>query len=304
MPAISINSLIANLKPGRITSSSPPSASSPASVPSTDHSSGVVFTQGEPWRNQAGGATQVGYTRRDAMGSAQRGSDVSSTGAVSQAGAPADPGAADAGQGKAAKTDATPDAIKKPSGEPLSKAEMAVLRELQKADQAVKAHELAHLAAAGGYAKGGATYSYQQGPDGQSYAVGGEVQVDTSKEATPEATIQKMQVIRQAALAPVDPSAQDQLVAAHATLQISESSKELMQLQQAQATKSQAPASQEGKADEGTARGIYQGAASGLVGRTSSPADSLSRAQKAYAAYSQPFALSASSDRQGLDRVV
>jgi hypothetical protein len=43
------------------------------------------------------------------------------------------------------------------------------------------------------------TYTFQQGPDGKRYAVGGEVQIDTSTERTPEATIRKMRVVISAA---------------------------------------------------------------------------------------------------------
>jgi len=177
---------------------------------------------------------------------------------------------------------------------------MALLRELQKADQSVKAHELAHLAAAGGYAKGGASFSYQRGPDGQNYAIGGEVQVDTGKEATPAATIQKMQIIRQAALAPVDPSPQDQLVAAHATLQISESYKEL---QVAQSIKSQPPVTPVAptKDNEGTARGVYQGIGQTLGFRAATESGAMPK--KNYAAYSKPLSLAVSSTRQGLDLI-
>jgi hypothetical protein len=94
----------------------------------------------------------------------------------------------------------------------------------------VHTHERAHLSAAGGYAKSGASYTYKRGPDGKNYAVGGEVQIDTSSEATPEATMAKMRIVRQAALAPADPSGQDQKVAAQATIQISKAAQELAQL--------------------------------------------------------------------------
>lgn len=100
----------------------------------------------------------------------------------------------------------------------LSEEEQEVVDELQARDREVRAHEQAHLAAAGPYAKGGPTYTYEEGPDGQQYAVGGEVSIDTSPvSGDPEATIQKAQVVRAAALAPAEPSAQDRAVAAAAT---------------------------------------------------------------------------------------
>ena len=74
----------------------------------------------------------------------------------------------------------------------------------------------AHMAAAGGLSSGGASFSYQVGANGRSYAIGGHVNIDTSREATPEATMAKMLVVMSAAMAPADPSPQDLKVAAHA----------------------------------------------------------------------------------------
>ncbi|GJL62798.1 MAG: hypothetical protein NPIRA04_14520 [Nitrospirales bacterium] len=86
---------------------------------------------------------------------------------------------------------------------------------LRARDKQVRAHEQAHSAAAGGLAKGGASFTYERGPDGRQYAVGGEVNIDTSPvPGNPEATIRKAQQIRSAALAPADPSSQDRAVAA------------------------------------------------------------------------------------------
>ncbi|MCL2458515.1 MAG: hypothetical protein FWF31_06640 [Desulfobulbus sp.] len=98
----------------------------------------------------------------------------------------------------------------------LTEAETKTLRKLQARDREVKAHEMAHLTNAGQYARGGASYTYQQGPDGQEYAIGGEVSIDIGKESTPEKTIQKMEVVKRAALAPADPSAADRAIAAKA----------------------------------------------------------------------------------------
>jgi hypothetical protein len=93
----------------------------------------------------------------------------------------------------------------------------AEIARLQTTDRAVRAHEAAHVAAGGSYVQGAASFSYQSGPDGKRYAVGGEVSIDVSAERTPEATIQKMEIVRAAALAPADPSATDRAVAASAT---------------------------------------------------------------------------------------
>ena len=120
----------------------------------------------------------------------------------------------------------------KPDGEPLTEAEKSELAQLKQADTAVHAHEMAHIAVAGSYAKGGATFQYQKGPDGRNYAVGGEVQIDTSREPDPEATLTKMFVVRAAALAPADPSPQDRKVAAAATMAITQARQEIMEEQQ------------------------------------------------------------------------
>jgi hypothetical protein len=103
-----------------------------------------------------------------------------------------------------------------PFSDPTSE-ESVKVRELQARDREVRAHEAAHLNAAGSHAKGGATFTYQQGPDGRLYAVGGEVSIDTSPvSGNPEATLAKAETIRRAALAPATPSSQDRSVAARA----------------------------------------------------------------------------------------
>ena len=98
----------------------------------------------------------------------------------------------------------------------LTPEEKDIVEHLKQVDREVRAHEQAHLSAAGAYASGGASFQFTTGPDGAAYAVSGEVGIDASSERTPEATIQKMQVVRAAALAPADPSPQDMAVAAAA----------------------------------------------------------------------------------------
>ena len=93
--------------------------------------------------------------------------------------------------------------------------EINQLKQLAARDREVRAHEQAHKAVAGNY--GGAIhYEYQRGPDGNRYAVGGEVSIDTSPESSPEATLAKARVIQRAANAPAEPSDQDRSVAAQA----------------------------------------------------------------------------------------
>ena len=98
-------------------------------------------------------------------------------------------------------------------GRQLSAEEQRRIAELEKTDKAVHAHEAAHLAAAGGLAVSGASYTYVYGPDGKRYAVGGEVGIDTSAESKPQANIDKGRRVRAAAMAPADPSPQDYAVA-------------------------------------------------------------------------------------------
>jgi len=108
-----------------------------------------------------------------------------------------------------------------------------ILRQLKSRDAEVRAHEQAHLSVAGRYASGGASFTYETGPDGAKYAIGGEVPIDMSTEATPEATLIKMETIKRAALAPADPSPADRQIAAAAT------AKELQAIQQIQAIQRQ-----------------------------------------------------------------
>lgn len=101
--------------------------------------------------------------------------------------------------------------------EQQAKTEQQELRQLQARDQEVRAHEQAHATVGGRYA-GTPSYEYQQGPDGRRYAVGGEVQIDLAPVANdPQATIQKMQQVKAAALAPAEPSAADRSIASEAT---------------------------------------------------------------------------------------
>jgi hypothetical protein len=108
----------------------------------------------------------------------------------------------------------------------LSEEEKAVVAKLKATDQQVRAHEQAHAAAGGGYA-GSPSFSYQTGPDGKRYAVAGHVPIDVSPvNGDPQATIQKMDTVLRAALAPSDPSGADRAVAATAAKQKAEAQTE------------------------------------------------------------------------------
>ncbi|MGJ8679786.1 putative metalloprotease CJM1_0395 family protein [Paraglaciecola sp.] len=105
-------------------------------------------------------------------------------------------------------------------------AEKQEITALKQRDLEVRAHEQAHAAAGGSYASS-PQYEYEKGPDGRRYAVGGEVAIDISKEATPEETIRKAQQVKAAALAPAEPSPQDLRVANEAMQLAAEARREI-----------------------------------------------------------------------------
>ncbi len=132
----------------------------------------------------------------------------------------------------------------------LGTAELRLVQELKSRDQAVRAHELTHLSDAGQYARGGAQFDYKVGPDGNRYAVGGEVSIDSSRESDPQRTLEKAETIRQAALAPADPSSQDRRVAMQATAMAAQARVEIAREQ------SQGEAEAGNQQPSSTARGI------------------------------------------------
>lgn len=136
----------------------------------------------------------------------------------------------------------------------LSAEEQKEVDKLKKIDREVRAHERAHQAAAGGLAKGGVSFSFQQGPDGNQYAVAGEVSIDMSPiSGNPTATIQKMQQVKRAAMAPADPSAQDRAVASKAQQIEAQARRELLQEQSDGKSDAVIP-----KATDNTAVGSYK----------------------------------------------
>lgn len=83
-------------------------------------------------------------------------------------------------------------------------------------EREVIAHEAAHKAVGGQYA-GPVSYTYATAPDGSRYIVGGEVSISAPEGKTPEETIQIMEQVKRAAMAPGSPSPQDIQVAAAAS---------------------------------------------------------------------------------------
>jgi hypothetical protein len=114
-----------------------------------------------------------------------------------------------------------------PQQQKEEQAEQQRIAELKARDQEVKVHEQAHAAIGGQYA-GAPSYEYETGPDGQQYATGGEVRIDVSEVPNdPRATIQKMQQVKAAALAPAEPSSADRSVAAQASRTLMEAQADL-----------------------------------------------------------------------------
>ena len=110
---------------------------------------------------------------------------------------------------KKAKEDSQSSSIEK-----LSESEKQMVLKLQSRDTEVRAHESAHQS--GGASTGAASFTYQQGPDGKMYAIGGEVPISFQSGSTPEETIANAQAVIASALAPADPSGQDMAVASSA----------------------------------------------------------------------------------------
>ena len=121
------------------------------------------------------------------------------------------------------RDEAAPKENKKTAPGELSQDQERAVQELRARDREVRAHEQAHKTVGGKYA-GAISYSYQEGPDGKQYAIGGSVPTDMSPESTPEATVAKMRVVIAAALAPAEPSGPDRAVAQAAQAQLMQSS--------------------------------------------------------------------------------
>ncbi len=109
----------------------------------------------------------------------------------------------------------------------LSADEKRLVEKLQARDMEVRAHEAAHQAAGGGLA-GGASFTYERGPDGRMYAIGGEVPIAFREGSTPQETIANARQVKAAAMAPANPSPQDYSVASSATTMELKAQQELL----------------------------------------------------------------------------
>ena len=103
-----------------------------------------------------------------------------------------------------------------PGQQELTQEQKQQVEELKARDREVRAHEQAHLNAAGGLANGGPKFQFTTGPDGKRYATGGEVSVSLKQGRTPDETIRIARQAQRAANAPAHPSSQDRAVASRA----------------------------------------------------------------------------------------
>ena len=145
------------------------------------------------------------------------------------------------------------------NGEPLSEEEQAELQDMKSRDEEVRVHEQAHQSAGGQYASA-PHYEYENGPDGKRYVTDGSVNIDVGEESDPQATIDKMQVVKRAALAPAQPSAQDRRVYAEASQKEAEARRELNEKRQEEAAAAQ------GQGQAASATGSNAASTSGATG--------------------------------------
>lgn len=107
------------------------------------------------------------------------------------------------------------DILKANGPKKLSEDEQRMVNDLASRDSEVRVHEAAHQSA-GGSMTGAASFTYQQGPDGKMYAIGGEVSISMKSGSSPEETIANARQIAAAAMAAGSPSPQDFAVASSA----------------------------------------------------------------------------------------
>lgn len=102
-----------------------------------------------------------------------------------------------------------------------------VLAKFKNKDAQIRSHEQAHASI--GHTTTPISYTYQQGPDGKMYAVGGSVRMDTSMPDDPKAAAFKLDMLQKAATGPTDLSGADNTIASQSNL-----NKILLQLKEEQ----------------------------------------------------------------------
>ncbi len=163
-------------------------------------------------------------------------------------------------EGPTVKVDEQASKGSKPDGAPkgdeeLTESEKELIERLKVRDAEVRAHEQAHLAAAGGLSNGGPKFDYQRGPDGKQYAIGGSVNISVSPESSPEKTIAKADNIIRSALAPAEPSGKDRQIAAKARSMRTEAQQELRQ-EQLEETQKEEDGADKSDEDKSTTTGL------------------------------------------------
>lgn len=97
----------------------------------------------------------------------------------------------------------------------LSREDRLLLEKLRQRDAKVRGHEINHVLSAGGQA-GQPAYTYQTGPDGQRYAIGGSVSISMISTGDPDADARSARRAQRAALANGEASGADLQAAAKA----------------------------------------------------------------------------------------
>jgi hypothetical protein len=137
--------------------------------------------------------------------------------------------------------------------------DLKLIRSLSQRDHEVQAHEHAHSVVGGQYA-GSANYTYQRGPDGVNYAVGGEVSIDVGIiQGNPTATLEKMQLIQRAALAPAEPSSQDRKIAAIAIQQANQARAEIVIESRGGSSSGETSAADKSRSSNSVSKDVIQG---------------------------------------------
>lgn len=101
----------------------------------------------------------------------------------------------------------------KPSRRQMTQEEAQQVAALKERDREVRQHEMTHAAILGKDAIGAPHYSYQSGPDGKAYAVGGYVKVDMGSTGSASENTAKSLRIRRAAASVDGMSSSDMAVA-------------------------------------------------------------------------------------------
>ena len=187
-------------------------------VPGVSAQEKQVLDREQEFKNAYGPDTKVSTTYRYSVGPDGRryisGAFVSIETQAEQAKAQ-EAQVSDSGRNKAGTDEKKPEEKGVFNDDNLTSEERSAVRELQRIEQEVIAHEAAHQSAGGGLA-GAASYTYTQGPDGRHYITGGEVSIQMPVSDDPEQTLRDMEQVQRAAMAPANPSSQDFSVAAKA----------------------------------------------------------------------------------------